>query len=226
MTDILVIDDERQVRSALTEILEGDGYCVRSASNGDEGLTLFRENRPDAVILDIVMPVKDGFESLVSFKSIDPTVPVIFYTAQDRGTNEESAIDLGADGYIDKTLEPAQLLKSLKYAIRRALSLRDTPESDIMQVGSMILNRTLRIVTLPGARNIPMSEGEMNILWVLAQHSPSFMGSKALSAAIHDFGPVIGPATIRAQIYSIKTKLGKYSAAVRAVRCFGYAFRP
>ena len=83
MVDILVADDTRALRSALVILLEEEGFSVRLASDGEEALAQYRERRPDLMLLDIMMPKKNGYQVLKQIRRDDPSLPVIFLSAKD-----------------------------------------------------------------------------------------------------------------------------------------------
>lgn len=106
MSKILVVDDSRTSRKILKGILESKGYeIVGEASNGEEGVKMFQECKPDVVTLDITMPVMDGIEALEKIKAIDPDARVIMVTAAGQKGNVMQALKLGAFEFVSKPFE-------------------------------------------------------------------------------------------------------------------------
>ncbi|MGD9688932.1 MAG: response regulator [Phycisphaerales bacterium] len=116
---VLIIDDEWTIQRALCARLSAAGFILRSASHGEAGLRAAREERPDAILLDLRMPDMDGFEVFRRLRA-DPalaTVPVIFLTANVQDTARQEARTLGAAGFLCKPYDPKQVIHSLRSAI-------------------------------------------------------------------------------------------------------------
>ena len=115
---ILVIEDEQDMLLLLRRILESEGYHVILATDGAYGMTLLREAKPDLVLLDIMMPGPDGYDTLDSIRQYS-NVPVIMITAKRETEALQKALDLGADDYVQKPFRPAELLARIKVKLKR-----------------------------------------------------------------------------------------------------------
>jgi DNA-binding response OmpR family regulator len=116
---ILVIEDDPMMIQLLKRTLELDGYHVRAAADGVYGMTLLRDNRPDLVLLDIMMPGPDGYQVLESIRQCC-NVPVIMVTANREVDSVKKALDLGADDYIGKPFRPSELTARVRAKLRRS----------------------------------------------------------------------------------------------------------
>jgi len=116
---ILVVDDEPRIAEAVTMNLELDGYQVLVASDGQEALRKITEELPDLVILDVMMPDMDGFETLRRIREIS-NVPVIMLTVKGAEADKVKGLELGADDYVTKPFGPKELVSRVKAALRRA----------------------------------------------------------------------------------------------------------
>lgn len=117
---ILIAEDDRIYRQALKSVLSGAGHAVCAATNGRKALELFRSERPDAVLLDVMMPVCDGLSACQEIRRLDSRVPVLFLTAKDAEGDELMGRGLGADDYIPKSVSDAVLVARLESVLRRA----------------------------------------------------------------------------------------------------------
>ena len=116
MKKILIVDDKLEVVELVTATLEGEGYQIISASDGREALEKIGKEKPDLVLLDIVMPKMDGLEALSQLKK-DPVlkeIPIIMLTAKGQKSDQEKGKELGATGYIIKPFSPSALLKRIE----------------------------------------------------------------------------------------------------------------
>ncbi len=115
---ILVIEDDQDMLQLFKRILEPEGYRVILSADGNYGMTLLKEDKPDLVLLDIMMPGPDGFMTLNSIRQYS-NVPVIMVTAKRETETLQRAIDLGADDYVKKPFRPNELLARIKAKLRR-----------------------------------------------------------------------------------------------------------
>ena len=136
MTDILLVDDERTIRDSLSRLLREAGFAVRVAANGAAGVEVFRERRPDLVLLDVMMPGMDGYAACALMRSVDRETPIVFLSALDAEDDQIRGLDAGADDYVSKTASPALLEARIRKALERAdrFSKMDAPAGTRGQV--------------------------------------------------------------------------------------------
>ena len=116
--EILIAEDEPSARRGFRALFEGEGYAVRIARDGEEALAKFREHRPDAVLLDVMMPKMNGIAACSEIRKSDPLVPILFFTAMPSDVGAVRALGLGADDYIDKAKSPEELLARVAAMVR------------------------------------------------------------------------------------------------------------
>lgn len=114
MSKIMVVDDAQFMRVRLTKLLTGHGYEVTEAENGEQAVRNYRSNRPDAVLMDITMPEKDGLEALNEIRTIDPSAKVIMLTALGQESMVIQAIKSGAKDYVVKPFDPDRVMLALQ----------------------------------------------------------------------------------------------------------------
>jgi DNA-binding NtrC family response regulator len=120
MADILIINDDRQMRRLLTRILTGAGHTARQAVNGRDGIALFAQQRADVVITDMVMPDMEGIETILSLRRENPTLPIIAISGGTDPVYLRAAASLGATEVLRKPFSPQALLEALERVLDKA----------------------------------------------------------------------------------------------------------
>ena len=138
--DILIIDDERQIRRLLKLTLSGAGYHVRECETGQQGLSETALKRPDAIILDLGLPDITGLEVLTQLREWTQ-VPILILTAWDREDEKVAALDAGADDYLTKPFSGRELLARLRVMLRRG---RPEREPSVFRLGSVVVDVSSR----------------------------------------------------------------------------------
>ncbi len=163
--DILIIDDERQIRRLLNLTLTGAGYHVRECENGQLGLSETALKRPDAIILDLGLPDINGLEVLKQLREWTQ-VPILILTAWDREDEKVDALDAGADDYLTKPFSIQELLARIRVSLRH-FSL---PENEpVFERGNLRIDFSKRQVFIDG-KEISLTPTEYDLLRVLVQH--------------------------------------------------------
>lgn len=165
---ILVADDDPHIRRLVGELLSAEGYEVLYAEDGEQALELWETERPDLIVLDIIMPGADGLE--VCRRLRDETgVPIIFLTARDEESDVVTGLASGGDDYITKPFRGAELVARVKAVLRRASMAVPPEEEEYISVGGLEVDRSRHEVTVHG-KPIYLTQTEFEILWLLASH--------------------------------------------------------
>lgn len=175
---ILVIDDEPQIVEICCDYLTAAGFAVRTAADGLQGLAAARRERPDLIVLDLMLPGMDGLDvcrELRRDSSALAAVPIIMLTARVEESDKLVGLELGADDYITKPFSPRELVARVRTVLRRA-SEAPAP-ADLLRVGDLTLDRARYRVVLPG-REVDLTPTEFEILATLAG-SPGRIFSRA-----------------------------------------------
>lgn len=159
----LVIDDERQIRKLLRIILEEQSYRVFEAENGRQGLADVAQRKPDVVLLDLGLPDMDGLTALKRLREWSH-VPVLILSVRDEPEDKVAALDAGADDYVTKPFESAELLARLRAIQRRGAT---TAEEPYFQTGHLAVDFSSHVVTVSG-REVKLTATEYALLRVLA----------------------------------------------------------
>ena len=118
MSKVLVVDDNQFMRKRISKVLVDQGYEVVEAEDGDEAIEVYQSARPDATLMDVVMPSKDGIEALSGIRQADPSAKVIMLTALNQQETVVKAIQLGARDFLTKPVVPDQLMAALQKVLR------------------------------------------------------------------------------------------------------------
>lgn len=171
MYNILVCDDEKEIVSAISIYLQKEGYNVLKAYNGEEALKIIRDNEVHLVVLDIMMPKKDGIETLKEIRE-EKCLPVIMLSAKSEDEDKIEGLDLGADDYVTKPFNPSELIARVNSNIRRYVRLGDITNDKSTKtytVGELVIDDEKKKVILEG-KEIKFTPTEYNILKFLCKN--------------------------------------------------------
>lgn len=149
-TKILLVEDDPNLRSVLSDYLEMLDYSTTQASDGEEGLSRFREDHFDLCILDVMLPRKDGFSLAVDIRGIDEHVPVVFLTA--RGQNEDriAGFRVGCDDYITKPFSSEELALRIEAILKRCMHRDMRPQNTVISLGQYVFDSVNLVLRLNG----------------------------------------------------------------------------
>lgn len=186
---ILVVDDEANIVELLTVSLKFQGFDVRSANSGVDALRVAREFRPDAYILDVMMPGMDGYELLQKLRAEGLEGPVLYLTAKDGVESRIHGLTIGADDYITKPFSLEEVITRLRVVLRRGNVQEDASEESAISYADLTLNDDTHEVT-KGGELIELSPTEFNLLRFLMLNKEVVLSkAKILDNVWHyDFG--------------------------------------
>jgi DNA-binding response OmpR family regulator len=165
---IFVIDDDENIRELITLYLTKEGYSVEQYESGEKGVEACKGNAPDLILLDIMMPGMDGYDTLKAIRKMG-SVPVIMVTAKDETFDKVLGLELGADDYIVKPFEPKEMTARVKAVIRR-FQMADKMEQDgVVSVANLTINMTDYNVTYFG-EILELPPKEIELLNYLVSH--------------------------------------------------------
>lgn len=162
---ILVVDDDRAVRESLRRSLSFNGYAVELAQDGVEALQAIATDRPDAVVLDVMMPRLDGLEVCRQLRSTGDDLPILVLTARDSVSERVAGLDAGADDYLPKPFALEELLARMRALLRRT-GPDDSSDSMTLSFSDLSLDPVTREV-MRGARSISLTRTEFSLLEML-----------------------------------------------------------
>ena len=176
---IMLVEDDSSLAEWFSDYLGEQGYLVTLATRGDVAIDLIHSDQPDLVILDIMLPVKDGFEVCQAVRTFYQG-PVLMMTARDHETDEVLGLELGADDYVVKPVKPRVLLSRIKALLRRysASEIEEVNPNRIV-LGQLSIDANSRTTILKGEK-VAISSNEFDVLWQLAQSADSLVSRKDL----------------------------------------------
>lgn len=216
---VLLVEDDLKLAGVVREFLEHNGFEVLTEHHGSRALAAISDGAPDLVILDIMLPGKDGLAICREARGIFDG-PIMMLTARGGDFDEVLGLELGADDYLAKPVRPRVLLARIRSLLRRARRARD---DNRIEVGRLVVNRGNRTVTLDGAA-VEVTSAEFDLLWCLAQRAGAPISRNDLSIATRGV-PYDGvDRTIDLRISALRTKLGdsKPPALIKSIRGVGY----
>ncbi len=171
MYNVLVVDDDKEIVGAIEIYLKKEGYNILKAYNGNQALKVIQENEIHLIILDIMMPEKDGMETLEEIRK-DKSIPVILLSAKSEDYDKIGGLNSGADDYITKPFNPLELIARVNSNLRRYVSLGSLENKDnskIYQSGELVINDETKMVTVDG-KEVKLTATEFNILKFLLEN--------------------------------------------------------
>lgn len=225
-TRVLVVDDEPMVRDVLSRYLERNGFEVDAAADGEGALAAFDAQRPDLVLLDLMLPRVDGFEVFRRIRA-QADSPVIMITARGETTDRIVGLDVGADDYISKPFSPGEVVARVRSVLRRASTV---PEPDgeseaVLDFSGLELDPRSREVRIDGAL-LSLTPKEFDLLLHLASNPRRVFSRLQLLDEVWDVAFDGDPATVTVHIRRLREKIeGDPSHPRRLVTVWGVGYR-
>jgi two-component system phosphate regulon response regulator PhoB len=221
---ILIIEDERALTDVLTYNLQREGYEPVVAHDGQEGLRKAQTLLPDAVLLDLMLPVRNGLEVCRELRAGERTrmLPIIMLTARAEETDQVVGFSLGADDYVTKPFSVKVLMERIKALLRRRDS--DTDQADVIEHLTVRIDRVRHRASVE-AKELDLTPTEFRLLEsLLRQPGRAFTRSQLMDAAIGE-GAIVLERTIDVHVKALRRKLGPAGNYIETVRGVGYRFR-
>jgi two-component system phosphate regulon response regulator PhoB len=222
---ILIVDDEEDILELIGYNLARDGYRIETAKTGEMALEKARREKPDLIILDLMLPGIDGLEVCRRLKSdaVTATIALLMLTAKGEDADIVTGLELGADDYITKPFSPRVLLARIRAALRRERrDARDEPV--VMRAEELMMNSLSREVTLSG-HPILLTVSEFNILSCLIKHPGWVFTRNQIINAVRGEDYPVTERSIDVQIVGLRKKLGEGGKHIQTVRGIGYRFK-
>lgn len=222
---ILVVDDEEDIRELVRYNLEKEGYVVDCVLSGEQALRPAREERPDLILLDLMLPGLDGLDVCRQLKSSPVTgiIPVIMLTAKGEDADVVSGLELGAEDYIIKPFSPRVLLARVKVVLRRRRS-PSSEDSPVVRVHDLSIDPE-RHEALSEGKPVGLTATEFKILHFLARRPGRVFSRDYIISAVRGDDYAVTERSVDVQIVSLRKKLGKSGDAIETVRGVGYRIR-
>ena len=216
---ILVVDDESRMRKLVKDFLSVKGFSVLEASNGEEAVDLFFEQKDIAlIILDVMMPKMDGWETCRTIRKYSQ-VPIIMLTARSEERDELQGFNLGVDEYISKPFSPKILVARVEAILRRSNAV----SSDLIEIGGIRIDKAAHQVTIDG-QNIDLSYKEFELLTYFVENQGIALSREKILNNVWNYDYFGDARTIDTHVKKLRSKMGEKGDYIRTIWGMGYKF--
>jgi two-component system alkaline phosphatase synthesis response regulator PhoP len=219
---VLIVDDEPDILEFLQYNLRKEGYQVVTAADGLQGIQVAEREKPNIIILDIMMPEMDGVEAcrqLRSRKEFDET-PIAFLTARDEDFSQIAALDVGGDDYITKPIKPRVLVSRINALLRRA-SRASGDEMNTIALHDLVIDKE-KVLVFKQEKPIELPRKEFEILWLLASKPGRVFTREEIFDKIWGADVIVGNRTIDVHIRKLREHIGE--VYIKTMKGIGYKF--
>ena len=214
---ILVVDDEELIREVVKEYLQFDGFLVDEASNGEEAVELALQNDYNLIIMDIMMPKKDGYQAVKEIRKIKD-VPVLMLSARGEEFDKLFGFDLGVDDYVTKPFSPKELVARVKAIIKK-----NEKSGTKLEFGGLVLDDKAHEVSIDG-KVINLTPKEYDLLKYFVSNNHIALSREQLLTNIWGYDFYGDDRTVDTHVKTLRHQLGKYGQYIKTVRKVGYKF--
>ncbi len=226
---VLIIEDDVELARLTAEYLEKRNIRVTIEHRGDEALARIAREQPHLLVLDVMLPGMDGFEICRALRTAGQDLPIIMLTARDEDIDQVLGLEMGADDYLAKPVQPRVLLAHIKAILRRSTTMeKSAGDGDALHFGQLRISKAAREVTI-GSRNIDLTTAEFDLLWLLATNAGRVLPRNEILKALRGLDYDGIDRSIDSRVSRLRRKLGDDaigSAHIKTVRPHGYLFSP
>lgn len=217
---ILLVDDEQDVLEFLGYNLRKEGFLVYTASNSREALRIAREQSPNLVLLDVMMPDLDGMETCIALRKIPALseMIIVFLTARGEDYSQIAGFEAGADDYVTKPVKPKVLVSRIKALLRRQVL---PAKPDIIELGDLAIDRE-RYLVIQGKNEVSLPRKEFELLALLASRPDKVFTREEIFTHVWGNEVIVGERTIDVHIRKIREKLGIPN--IKTIKGIGYKY--
>ncbi|MEM7247149.1 MAG: response regulator transcription factor [Acidobacteriota bacterium] len=222
---VLVVEDEEDIAELLTYNLERNGFDPTWVASGEEALKALAAQRPDLVLLDLMLPGMDGLEVCRHVRQTEGSrdLPVVMVTARGEESEVVAGLEIGADDYITKPFSPRVLTARLKAVMRRRSNPETAPE-DLIERGELVIHPGRHEATVEG-RLLQLTRTEFRILHLLARRPGWVFTRQQIIDAAQGEDVAVTPRSVDVHVVAIRRKLGPEAGLIETVRGVGYRFQ-
>lgn len=224
--NIFIVEDETDIIELIAYHLKKEGFTVTSTSTGANAFDLIKANKPDLVILDLMLPDTDGFEICKKIKQDSAThhIPIMMVTAKSEDSDMITGLELGAEDYVTKPFSPKVLVARVRTILRRMQFPDHIDKNKSIQIKNLSIDpqkREIRVNDQP----ITATFSEFQILHLLTRHPGHVFSRYQIVTEIHGEDYIATDRTIDVQIVALRKKLGPYAKFIETIRGVGYRFK-
>lgn len=223
---ILVVEDERDIAALVAYHLTKEGYRVRTVATGDGAMEAIRNERPDLVVLDLMLPGLSGYEILEEMRRQADMgeVPVVVLTARREESDRIKGLELGADDYLTKPFSPQELVLRIGAVLRRVQAPPVAGAGRVLRGGPVVVDLSAMTAHLDEER-MDLTPTEFRLLVALMERRGRVQSRRQLLQSAWDIHVQIETRTVDMHVQRLRSKLGEAGDLIETVRGFGYRFR-
>ncbi|MBA6411700.1 response regulator [Parahaliea sp. F7430] len=224
-THIVVVEDEPDILQILSYNLKREGFEVSSSLNGTEGLGLIQQEKPDLVLLDLMLPGMDGLDICRHLKNDETTqhIPIIMVTAKGEESDLVLGLGIGADDYVTKPFSPKELIARVKAVLRRSASTAPTSNGDSVELDGLRIDALKHSVSVSGEQ-VKLTASEFRLLYYLASNPGRVFTREQLLNQAFGGDVVVVDRNIDVHIRAIRKKICIDQQYIETIRGVGYRF--
>ena len=222
MYKLLIADDELQIRNIIRKYAEFSGYSVSEAENGMQAVALAKEEKPDAIILDIMMPELDGFSACREIRR-SSDVPILMLSARGEEYDKINGFEIGADDYIVKPFSPRELMLRVDAVIRRNNKSQTDNDKEVYVFSGLKADISARMVFVDGEKT-ELSPKEYDLLFYMIRNKGIALSREKLITDVWGYDFYGDDRTLDTHIKLLRKSLGEYSSFIVTLRGMGYRF--
>lgn len=224
---ILFVEDDKQIAKLVGAYLEKAGFSLDIETRGDRAVARVLQESPDLVLLDLMLPGKDGFAICRDLRAAAVTTPIIILTAKEEHYDEVLGLELGADEYIVKPAEPRVLLARIRAVLRRAQSsLGQVTNGEVLRFANITIDRAARAVTCHD-KDVAVSAADFDLLWFLACNAGQVMSRDDILSALRGLNYDGVSRSVDTRVSRLRRRLEEATGGediIKTVRPRGYMF--
>lgn len=225
MKKILVVDDEKNIRSVIREYAEFSGYCVEEAEDGMDAVKMCEETNYSLIIMDVMMPKMDGFSAVKAIRAKNKDVPFLMLSARGEEYDKLLGFEIGIDDYVVKPFSPKELIARVNAIINRTNKdeNKEKIEKEKIIVDTLQIDRLGRTVTIDG-KKVEMTPKEYDLLVYLIINKNIALSRENILSKVWGYDFFGEDRTVDTHIKMLRNNLGKYRDKIVTVRGMGYKF--
>ena len=220
---ILIIEDEEDIRELVRYNLERENFAVTEAGSGEAGLKAVAKKKPDLILLDLMLPGKDGLQVCRELKQ-SSDIPVVMMTAKGEESDIITGLELGAEDYVVKPFSPKVLVARVKAVLRRKAAPAVPDAEDVLRIYDLVIHPGRHEVTV-GGKPVDLTATEFGLLHFLANRPGWVFTRYQIVDAVHGADYPVTERSVDVQIVGLRKKLKKAGDYIETVRGIGYRFR-
>ncbi len=227
MKKVLIIEDEEDLREIMRYNFEREGYEVIAVESGEDGLAAAKNENPDILLLDLMLPKMSGLDVCRELKQDKATkkIPIIMVSAKGEEADIVCGLELGADDYVAKPYSPRVLLARVRALLRRSeSSTSDHDENDDIVIDGLHINKNKHKISIDG-EVVELTKSEFSLLFFLASNRGWVFTRFQIVNAIRGERYVVTERAIDVQIVGLRKKIGAYGQLIETIRGIGYKFK-